>query len=808
MRRRPLRKTITRTKKYQRRATASVPVSPSISVFELLSFVLLRSGRRAVHRWQIRVYFFLLNLYRRWTPVAQRRTTKTRTIKLSRKTGDIFLQASKRAWLPQLRFPKLRWPQFQLPQPRLHRPTISLPAVRYTPPRPPWRLAISFIATGLIVGGAYGTYDSIFRDLPQPTELSQRPQPLTTKIRDRNGHVLFRVYDDENRTLVGLNQVSPYLIQATIAIEDQHFYQHKGISVTGITRAIRSNLQGQRVQGGSTITQQLVKNRLLSPERTMTRKLKEAVLALLVENTYSKDEILEMYLNQVAYGGSTYGIEAAAQRYFDKQARQLTLAEASLLAGLPQAPSVYTPYGATPERAKQRQAEVLRRMVEDGYITPLQAEDALNQPLALKTDRIEIEAPHFVMYVRQLLTEKYGSGMIETAGLDIITTLDLPLQHEAQQKVSEEVNKLKPMRISNGAALVTNPGTGEILAMVGSTNYFDFEHDGQVNVTLAQRQPGSSIKPITYSLAFERGLTPSSLIEDTPITYHIPGSRPYAPRNYDGQFHGRVSLREALASSYNIPAVKLLASVGVTTMIDKAEQMGISTWQDRARFGLSLTLGGGEVTMADLAEVYGTFANYGDTVELNPILEIRDTQGRILYRNQCALDNLCSPRKTLDTRVAYQITDILSDNNARAPAFGTQSVLAIPEQQVAVKTGTTNSLRDNWTIGYTSDRLVAVWVGNNDNTPMSYVASGITGASPIWNNIMRLVLDEQQPHYFATPDSLGLIKVAICASTGTLPCSACPVIQEEYFVPGTQPTLSCNPEQFVSQPIPPSRQGG
>ena len=339
--------------------------------------------------------------------------------------------------------------------------------------------------------------------------------------------------------------------------------------------------------------------------------------------------------------------------------------------------------------------------------------------------------------------------------------------------------------------------------MVGSTNYFNFNDDGQVNVTLRPRQPGSSIKPITYALALANGMVPSTRIDDSPVTFQIPGSKPYSPKNYDGRFHGSVTLREALGSSYNIPAVKLLASVGISNMIDQAEKMGISTWQDRSRFGLSLTLGGGEVLMTDMAEVYGTFAYNGQTVDLNPFLEIKNQRGDILYRNTCALEKTnCQPRRTLDTRVAYQITDILKDNQARSPAFGLQSVLTIPNQDVAVKTGTTNNLRDNWAIGYTTDRVVAVWVGNNDNSPMSYVASGVTGASPIWNTLMRQVLDESSPHRFATPS--GMIKVTVCSRTGTLPCSACPSTSDEFFTPGTEPTRQCTPADFTS-PSPSSR---
>jgi 1A family penicillin-binding protein len=670
----------------------------------------------------------------------------------------------------------------------------------------PWRTAVSLGMTICIVATSYWLYTNVFKDLPSPSELRDRRQPLTTTILDRHGKVLYRIYEDENRSLVPLSQVPDYMVKATIAIEDQEFYSHHGFSVRGITRATMANLKGETVQGGSTITQQLVKNRLLSPEKTLARKLREVLLAILVEGSYSKDEILEMYLNQVAYGGSTYGIEAASHQYFNKSAKDLTLAEAALLAGLPQAPSIYSPFGPTPDLASQRQTEVLRRMVEDEYISQDQADEVLKQPLTFRTNTIDIQAPHFVMYVKKILAETYGEDVVNQGGLEVRTTLDLDLQKSAQEVVTNEVGKLEKLRISNGAALVTNPQDGEILAMIGSTNYFDFEHDGQVNVTIRPRQPGSSIKPLTYAMALERGMTPSSTIDDTPITFTIPGSKPYSPKNYDGKAHGKVTLREALASSYNISAVKLLNLIGVNNLIDKGQSMGISTWQDRQRFGLSLTLGGGEVLMTDMAELYSTFANYGYTMDLNPLLEVKDASGSSLYRNRCALDNeACPKRKTLDTRVAYQITDILSDNQARTPAFGPRSVLTIPNQQVAVKTGTTNNLDDNWAIGYTSDRLVAVWVGNNDGSHMSYVASGVTGASPIWNDIMQLLLDENSPHRFATPD--GLIKVAICTRTGTLPCRGCPSVREELFVPGTEPKAACSPRTFVPRSKPSATPG-
>ncbi|MFH2118206.1 MAG: penicillin-binding transpeptidase domain-containing protein, partial [Candidatus Paceibacterota bacterium] len=453
------------------------------------------------------------------------------------------------------------------------------------------------------------------------------------------------------------------------------------------------------------------------------------------------------------------------------------------------------PFGSNPELAFSRQEEVFRRMFEDGYITQEQWLEARNTTIVFAEDRIDIQAPHFVMYVKRLLAEKFGELAVSTGGLEVRTTLDLSLQKETEAILQEELNRLAPLRVGNGAVLATNPQTGEVLAMVGSKDYFDFAHDGQVNVVLRPRQPGSSIKPLTYALALENGKTPASIIDDSPVVYQSVGSPPYAPKNYDGKFHGKVTLREALASSYNVPAVKTLAELGVSTMLDRAEQAGITTWKDRSRFGLSLTLGGGEVTMLELAQLYGTFANYGELVKLNTFLEIKNHKGEVLYSNQCVTGEVaCGENQIFDSYTAYLITNILSDNKARTPAFGSQSVLNIPDQEVAVKTGTTNSLRDNWTIGYTSDRMVAVWVGNNDNTPMNSVASGITGASPIWNKTIRLLLNPDRPHVFATPDNL--VKVAICKTTGTLPCSGCPLVVTETFVEGTQPVQACNASFF------------
>ena len=503
--------------------------------------------------------------------------------------------------------------------------------------------------------------------------------------------------------------------------------------------------------------------------------MRELVLAMAVEILYSKDQILEMYLNRVSYGGETYGVEEASQIYFGKPVKELTLAEASLLAGLPASPTTYSPFGSKPELAKNRQKEVLRRMVEDGYITWDQAQKTSNEELKFMPQTVDIKAPHFVMYVRELLAEKYGADVVEQGGLDVTTSLDLSIQDQAEKIVKDETAKVAYLHIGNGAALVTNPNTGEILAMVGSRDYFDTKADGNVNVTRALRQPGSSIKPVNYALSFINNFTPGSLINDSPITYNVAGQPSYSPVNYDGKFHGKVTLRTALASSYNIPAVKLLAANGIDKFINLGQKMGITTWDDPSRFGLSLTLGGGEVTMLDMAKVFGVFANTGLRTDLQSILLVRDAKGKVLEK----MESVKSER-VMDTRIAYLISDILSDNSARAPAFGYSSDLFIPGQMVAVKTGTTNNLKDNWTIGYTPNRVVAVWVGNNDNSSMSYVASGVTGASPIWRKIMNAILDKQAPTVFTPPSDL--IKVNICIITGELTCAGCPTKPNSLFL--------------------------
>ncbi len=633
---------------------------------------------------------------------------------------------------------------------------------------------LSFITLVIIVASlTFYFYFFIFRSLPSPNKLTERDQQVSTKIYDRNGELLYKIYKDQNRTIVPLTQIPVHVRLATLAAEDAEFYDHPGFSIKGIGRAVVQDLQTKSLQGGSTITQQLVKNVLLTPEKTITRKVKEIVLSVEVEATYTKDQILEMYLNQISYGGTAYGIEEAAAQYFGKDVGSIDLAEAAYLAGLTKSPTLYSPYGQNPEAGFERQREVLHLMVINKFITQDQEAVAKQEKLTFIPNKSGIKAPHFVMYVRSLLVAKYGEDVVAKGGLEVTTSLDLPTEELAEKIVHDEVGSLKGLSVGNGDALVLSPQTGEILAMVGSANYFDAANDGNVNVTLRLRQPGSSIKIVNYAYALSHTYTPATIINDSPITYVTPGSPPYSPVNYDGQFRGNITLRSALAQSRNIPAVKVLASYGVANMITEGQLMGITSWNDPSKFGLSLTLGGGAVTALDLAKVYATIANTGRRPDLMPILQVKDYKGRVLEKN--------TPKTTavLDPRVAFTLTDILKDNNARAPEFGLNSYLVIKSHpEVAVKTGTSNDLRDNWTAGYNQNFLVLTWVGNNNNSPMSRIASGVTGASPIWNKVMSAVLENQPSIDWKVPD--GVIKIN------------CPG-KSEWFLQEHSPANYCQP---------------
>lgn len=654
----------------------------------------------------------------------------------------------------------------------------------------------------------FSVYWFILKDIPSPTNLGRYDVPLATKIYDRNGKLLFDIFVDQNRTPVPLSDIPKIVRDATISIEDKNFYRHSGISpVGGIIRALYASIMNNKLQGGSTITQQLVKSALLTPDRTLSRKLKEFILAPTVEMLYSKDKILEMYLNTVPYGGTSWGIETASEKYFGKSIKDVTLAEAALLAGLPQAPTLYSPFGAHPELAEERQKEVLRRMVADGHITREQAEEAMNEKLQFRQET-GIQAPHFVMYVKEQLVNTYGESMVERGGLKVTTTLDLDLQNYTQATVAAEVEKITKLHVTNGAVLVTRPSTGEILAMVGSTNYFATP-SGSFNVTTAERQPGSSIKPINYAIGIDNKIvTAGTTFLDVPTCFDSPAGQPkYCPRNYDGKFRGPIQLRFALGNSLNIPAVKMLALNTVKTMVASASAFGLDTLKDSTQYGLSLTLGGGEVRMIDMAEAFSVFANAGMRHDLVSILKVADKNGAILeeYKDpnlgkEIPSQILQSGTRVISPETAFIMSHMLADNNARVIEFGPNSSLVIPKRTASVKTGTTNDLRDNWTIGYTPQYLVAAWVGNNDNSPMNSVVSGITGAAPIWNKIMSHLIADKPDVVPKQPD--GVFGRHVCTTAGSLapqpedapgdqpspvdPAGYCQS-RFEYFIKGTAP---------------------
>ena len=600
-------------------------------------------------------------------------------------------------------------------------------------------LLMLFSYTSFILTTAY--------QLPSPDRLVSSNQPLTTEFFDRNGTLLYRLYEGRNRTLVKLGDLPPSLIEATIAIEDQNFYHHPGFDLLAISRAAYHNITEGRQEGASTITQQLIKNSLLTSEKTISRKIKEIILAFWAERIYTKNEILQMYFNETPYGGPAWGIEAASQTYFGKSAKDLDLSQSAFLAGLPASPTQFSPYGISPQLGKIRQEQVLQSMVKEGYITQNQKEQALSQALALRPPLNNILAPHFIFYVKDYLSQKYGPRVVSQGGLKILTSLDLPLQQEVEQIVSSEIEKLASLNVKNGAAMILDAKTGQILTMIGSRDYH-YPNFGNFNVTLAIRQPGSSIKVITYSEAFKKGYSPGNTILDAPVTFNDEWGNAYSPQNYDGKFHGPVSIRTALASSLNLPAVRMLATIGVDSMIQTARDLGITSFTDPKNYGLALTLGGAEVKMIEMMGVYDTLSQVGTYHPPTPILKVTDSENNILEEYQDY------SKQALQTETAYLITNILADNNARSLAFGSNSLLNLGPG-VAVKTGTSDNKRDNWTFGYTPDFVVGVWVGNNDNSPMNpQLTSGITGAAPIWHKIMTGILSKNPSTGFIRPTSV------------------------------------------------------
>ncbi len=641
-------------------------------------------------------------------------------------------------------------------------------------------LITAIIVAGLSVIAAIGVYTYYARGLPSPDRLAGRVEAQSTKIFDRNGELLYEVFDPNGggrRTVVPIAKIPTVLKQATIATEDPTFYTNAGVDVRGIARAIYYLVTTGKPAGGggSTITQQLVRNTLITPEPTIERKIREAILALEITRQYSKDQILEYYLNAIPYGNLAYGIQAAAEGYFNKPAEQLNLAEASLLAGLPQAPALWDPC-LDPDAALARQRDVLAAMVKAQYITPAQATAAANDSTKqIKSDAftsrcaqgIGVQAPHFVAYVRELLEQQYGPEVVYKGGLQVTTTLDLKLQKIAEDEARKQIASLAGKNVTNAALVALDPKTGAILAMLGSVDFFDKKIDGQVNVAIRLRQPGSSIKPINYVAAFQKGWNPATVIPDVKTIFPIPGQPDYIPTNYDEREHGLVPIRTALASSFNIPAVKTLQFVTVPGMIDQARKMGITTFKDPSNYGLALTLGGGDVKLLELTGAYAVFADGGVRVPPTPFLKITDPSGKIL------VDLKSNPPKgsaVIDPRYAYQITSILSDANARAPAFGTGAALKL-SRPAAVKTGTTNDWRDNWTIGYTPELVTGVWVGNSNNSEMEHI-SGVTGAGPLWHNFMERALAGKPAFDFLVPP--GMVRLEVCDESGLLPTALCP----------------------------------
>lgn len=621
--------------------------------------------------------------------------------------------------------------------------------------------------------------------LPSADKIVRR-DGFSTKILDRKGKLLYDIYEDKKRNPVSLEEVPKQLRQATVAIEDKDFYKHAWFDPLTPLRIAKNIITKRRIIGGSTLTQQLVKNVLLSPDRTVIRKVKEFVLSAEIEQKFTKDEILLMYLNEAPYGGTSWGVGSAAETYFGKKVSELTLAECAILAGLPQRPSTFSPYSSTPKAYVTRTKDVLRRMREDGYISKDEEAKALEemQNIAFKPKGSDFKAPHFVFYVQKLLEDKYGENALTGGGLKITTTLDLDLQEKAQTIVAEEIAKSEKFNITNGSAMVIDPQTGEILSMVGSKDFNDPNYDGQFNVATASRQPGSSIKPFTYATAFKKGYTPATLLMDSPTTFPGGVGQPdYSPVNYDGKFRGPVQLRYALGNSFNIPAVKLLALVGIKDMLTTAYDMGITTLpptdETLKRVGLSVTLGGGEVKLIDLTSAYSGFVNGGYRVEPVAILKVETKDGKVLEEN--------TPKKgkqVITSEQAYLIASILSDNKAREIVFGPNSSLNISGRSIAVKTGTTNERKDNWTIGGSPQMMIGVWVGNNNNSSMKQLASGVTGAAPIWRRIILEGLKGKPNVAFVAPEKI--VNATVDTVSGYKAHDGFPE-RTEYFIKGTEP---------------------
>ena len=631
-----------------------------------------------------------------------------------------------------------------------------------------WRIFIILICLGALAAvgsSAYVVY--LYKTLPNPSNIGDRVITQSTKIYDRTGeNLLYEIHGEENRTIVLLQDLPEYVRQATIAIEDEGFYQHPAFDWRGIVRAIFVNLKtGTITQGGSTITQQFIKKAFLSDERTIPRKIKEIILAIKLERNYSKDQILEFYLNQIPYGSNAYGIEAASKIYFNKHAEDLTLAESALLAALIQAPSYYSPYGNHPEELMARKDSVLEKMKTYGYIDAEELSRAQKEELKFSPKFEGMRAPHFVMFVKEYLERKYGSDYVETAGLKVITTIDWSLQQLAEKVVLEGAKRNEELYKGKNAGLIAqDPKTGQILAMVGSRDYFDLENEGNFNVVTGHRQPGSSFKPFAYLTAFQKGYTPETIVFDLKTEFNPDcswtatedkdkyGLDCYHPSNYDLNFRGPVDLRHALAQSINVPAVKVLYLAGINNTIQTAQKFGISTLTETGRYGLSLVLGGGDVKPIDMAEAYSVFAQDGQKHEQAFILKVEDPKGRSLENYEDKSEEVYNPR------YIRMVNDILSDNEARLGLFAPNNLLEIPGYQVAAKTGTSQDYRDAWVAGYTPSLVTIVWAGNNDFSPMQKGAAGILAAVPIWHNFMVEAIKTKPAESFPKPELISANK--------------------------------------------------
>lgn len=623
------------------------------------------------------------------------------------------------------------------------------------------KLALGIGAIGLLIVGIFIIWVSTL-EIPDFKSFSDRKVQSSTKIYDRTGTVLlYDVHQDIKRTVVPYENISVNLKNATVAIEDSEFYQHKGIRIKAIIRGtIWAKLTGKKVSGGSTITQQLIKNTLLTSERSISRKIKEWILAIKLEQVMTKDEILALYLNEAPYGGNLYGVEEASKAFFGKDSSDLDLAQAAYMAAIPNGPTYYSPYGKNKAGLDERKNLVLKRMLDLKFITEKDYAAAQAEKVTfLQAQPMHIAAPHFVFFIQDYLQKKYGQDALDTGGLKVITTLDYDLQKKAEEiTLAQAKDNEKKWNGKNAAVVVIDPKTGQILSMVGSRNYFDKTIDGNFNVATAERQPGSSFKPIVYAKAFEEGFTEKTTLFDVKTEFNsscgptgkpLPGHKSadcYMPGNYDDAFRGPMTLRDALAQSINVIAVKLLYLVGVPDAIKMAHDLGVTTLNDPSRYGLSLVIGGGETTLLDMTSVYSVFANDGLRNPYQSVLSVEDSSGNVLekYENKSY--------QVLDPNITHILSSILIDDVARTPTFGANSVLVIPKREVAVKTGTTNNNKDAWTIGYTPSVAVGVWVGNNDNVPMKKGGAALAG--PIWNKVMTEALKKLPVESFEKPDPI------------------------------------------------------